>query len=222
VLLQQGRKHLQLVGGDAAAGKDVYFPKQQQQLLSQFEFPAVFMSASATLLFRWFFYPRELAKVRGYTSCFVVAVAVAVVVAVVVVVACLLVLYSMKQFGILPLQQGNSRDTACMQFGILQLQFGILPLQYDILPLQFDILPLQFGILPLEQVNSRRVHAVWYPATASDCRALVCSILLPCSGRYSGQRVHTLCQKCWQPQLFNALLVNTKKKRNVVIVLILC
>jgi hypothetical protein len=25
-------------------------------------------------------------------------------------------------------------------------------------------------------------------------------------GQYSGQRVHTLCQKCWPPQLFNALL----------------
>jgi hypothetical protein len=48
------------------------------------------------------FYPRELAKLRGYTSCFVVAV---------VVVACLLVLYgshARMQFGILPLQQGNS------------------------------------------------------------------------------------------------------------------
>jgi hypothetical protein len=30
--------------------------------------------------------------------------------------------------------------------------------------------------------------------------------ILPWSGRYSGQRVHTLCQKCWLPQLFNALL----------------
>jgi hypothetical protein len=50
-----------------------------------------------------YFYPQELAKLRGYTYCFVVVVvvavtvAVAVAVAVVAVVACLLVLYSMKQ-----------------------------------------------------------------------------------------------------------------------------
>jgi capsule polysaccharide modification protein KpsS len=46
------------------------------------------------------FYPRELAKFRGYTACFVV-------VAVVAVVACLHVLYSMKQFENLPLQRGT-------------------------------------------------------------------------------------------------------------------
>jgi hypothetical protein len=56
------------------------------------------------------FYPQEHAKHRGYTSCFVV---------VVVVVACLLVLYSMKQFKSLTLQQGSH---ACMHFGILPLQ----------------------------------------------------------------------------------------------------
>jgi hypothetical protein len=55
------------------------------------------------------FYPQELAKLLGYKSCFVVAVAVVVVV-VVVVVACLLVLYSMKQFDNLPLQQVNNRS----------------------------------------------------------------------------------------------------------------
>jgi hypothetical protein len=54
------------------------------------------------------FYPQELAKLLGYKSCFVVAVAVVVVV--VVVVACLLVLYSMKQFDNLPLQQVNNRS----------------------------------------------------------------------------------------------------------------
>jgi hypothetical protein len=83
------------------------------------------------------------------------------------------------QFGILPLQFGillQQFGILPLKFGILPLQFGILPLQFGILPLQFGILPLQFGILPLEQVNSRRVHAVWYPATASDCRALVCSL----------------------------------------------
>jgi hypothetical protein len=41
-------------------------------------------------LFKKDFYPRELAKLRGYTSCCVVAVAVAVVA----VLACLLVFYS--------------------------------------------------------------------------------------------------------------------------------
>jgi hypothetical protein len=48
---------------------------------------------------------------------------------------------------------------------------------------QFENLTLQqgsharmkFGILPRQQGNCRRVHAVWYPATESDCRALVCS-----------------------------------------------
>jgi hypothetical protein len=84
------------------------------------------------------FYPRELAKLCGYTSCFVVAVVgvgVGVGVAVVVVVAYLLVLYSMKQVENLPLQQGSHEL-------------------------------IQFGILPLQQGNSRRLHAVWYPATA--------------------------------------------------------
>jgi hypothetical protein len=79
------------------------------------------------------FYPRELAK-----SCFVVVV----VVVLFLVVACLLVLYSMKQFenvqqeshahiqvGILPLYCSKATTAACMQF-----------------------------------------------ATASDCRALVCSL----------------------------------------------
>jgi hypothetical protein len=56
-----------------------------------------------------------------YTSCFVVAVAVAVAVVVAVVVAGLLVLYSMKQVENLPLQQGSH---AHMLFGILPLQQG--------------------------------------------------------------------------------------------------
>jgi hypothetical protein len=60
-------------------------------------------------------------------------------------VACLLVLYSMKQFKNLPQQQGSH-------------------------------MRMQFGILPLQQDNSRHVHAVYYPATASDCRALVCNL----------------------------------------------
>jgi hypothetical protein len=54
-------------------------------------------------------YPRELAKLRGYTSCFVVAV------------ACLLVLYFMTQVENLPLQQGSH---ARMHPGILPLQQG--------------------------------------------------------------------------------------------------
>jgi hypothetical protein len=54
------------------------------------------------------FYPRELAKLRGYTSCFVVAV-----------VACLLVLYSLKQFDNPTMQQGSH---ARKQFGILPLK----------------------------------------------------------------------------------------------------
>jgi hypothetical protein len=56
-----------------------------------------------------YFYPRELAKLRGYIYCFVVAV------------ACLLVLYSIKQFVKLPLQHGSH---ARMQFGILPLHQG--------------------------------------------------------------------------------------------------
>jgi hypothetical protein len=55
---------------------------------------------------------------------------------VVAVVACLLVLYSLKQFDNMTLQQNSHAR-------------------------------MQFGILPLQQGNSRRVHAVWYPATAS-------------------------------------------------------
>jgi hypothetical protein len=49
---------------------------------------------------------------------------------------------------------------------------------------------LQFGILLLQQGNSRRVHSVWYPATASDCRALICSLRnCHCSGaKLSGLR----------------------------------
>jgi hypothetical protein len=59
------------------------------------------------------------------------------------------VLYSMKQFDILPLQHGRATAVAaCMHLGILPLQFGILPLQFGIQPLQFGFLPLQFGILP--------------------------------------------------------------------------
>jgi hypothetical protein len=83
-------------------------------------------------------YPRELAKLCGYTSCFVVAIAVAVAVAVA-------VLYSMKQFENLPLQQGSHAH----------MQFGILPLQLH----------------ALQQGNSHRIHAIWYPATALQMTA---------------------------------------------------
>jgi hypothetical protein len=145
-------------------------------------------------------------KLRGYTSCFIVVVAV---------VACLLVLYSMKQFENLPLTQGSH---ARMQFGILPLQQGnscrvhavwypaaasdcralvcslrncrcsraatCAPMQFENLPLtQGSHARMQFGILPLQQGNSCRVHAVWYPAAASDCRALVCSLRNCCCSR---------------------------------------
>jgi hypothetical protein len=33
--------------------------------------------------------------------------------------------HTRMQFGILPLQQGNSRAAACMQFGILPLQVAV-------------------------------------------------------------------------------------------------
>jgi hypothetical protein len=42
-------------------------------------------------------------------------------------------------------------------------QFENLPLQ------QGSHARMQFGILPLQQGNSRCVHTVWYPATASYC-----------------------------------------------------
>jgi hypothetical protein len=76
------------------------------------------------------------AKLCGYTSCFVVAA---------VVVACLLVLYSLKQFGILSLQVAvwYPATAAWQQPPSLVSQW-------------------QFGILPLQQGNSRRVD----PATA--------------------------------------------------------
>jgi hypothetical protein len=101
----------------------------------------------------------------------------------------------MKQFDNLTLQQGSH---ARMQFGILPLQqFGILLLQVAVWypatvsgqqpPRACSLLSChckwQFGILPLQQGNSRHVHAVWYPASASDCRALVCSLRnCPCRG----------------------------------------
>jgi hypothetical protein len=79
----------------------------------------------------------SLQSSRGYTSCFVVAVAVAVAVVVIVVVV-----------------------VACMLVLYSIKQVENLPLQ------QGSHERMQFGILPLQQGNSRRVHAVWYPATA--------------------------------------------------------
>jgi hypothetical protein len=106
----------------------------------------------------------SLQSSAGYmiTSCFFVAVAV----------VCLLVLYSMKQFNNLTLQQGNQ---ARMQFGILPLQQGnsrrVHAVWYPVTAsgsLVSCHCKWQFGILPLQQGNSRRrVHAVWYPATAA-------------------------------------------------------
>jgi hypothetical protein len=98
-------------------------------------------------------------------TCFVVAV-------VVVVAACLLVLCSLKQFGILPLQQGNNRRVHAVWYPAIASG-----------SLESCHCKWQFGILPLQQGSSRRVHAVWYPATASDCRTLVCSLRnCHCSG----------------------------------------
>jgi hypothetical protein len=92
------------------------------------------------------FFTRESLQFRGYASCFVVvAVAVAAV-------ACLLVLYSIKQFVKLPLQQGSH---ASMQFGMLPLHQGSSVhscMQFVILPLQQGSSAhscMQFGILPL-------------------------------------------------------------------------
>jgi hypothetical protein len=101
-----------------------------------------------------------------YTSYFVVAVVVAVVV-----VACLLVLYSLRQFDNLTLQQGSY---ARMQFCILPLQQGnsrhVHAVWYPATaagqqpPRACSLVSCyckwQFGILPLQ-------GAVWYPATAS-------------------------------------------------------
>jgi hypothetical protein len=81
------------------------------------------------------------AKLRGYTSCFVVAVAVAVAVAVVV--ASLLVLYSMMQVENLPLQQGSHAR------------------------MQFSILPLQQGNSRCVHAVWYPATAVWYPATGA-------------------------------------------------------
>jgi hypothetical protein len=39
---------------------------------------------------------------------------------------------------------------------------------------------MQFGILPLQQGNSRRVHAVWYPATAAGQQPPRACSLLSC------------------------------------------
>jgi hypothetical protein len=121
-------------------------------------------------------------------SCFVAAaVAVAVV-------ACLLVLYSIKQFDNLPLQQGIRE---CMQFGICHcstvtaecvhalwypatavrllqsacMRFGILPLQYSYcrVPLQYSYCRVRTCILVschCSKVTAECVHAVWYPTIA--------------------------------------------------------
>jgi hypothetical protein len=101
---------------------------------------------------------------RGYTSCFVVVAVVA---------ACLLVLYSMKQFENLPLHCSISATHA----------YSLVSCHYSSATAAAC---MQFGILPLQQCNSRRMHAVWYPAPTAvqqppracrlvscDCRALV-------------------------------------------------
>jgi hypothetical protein len=95
------------------------------------------------------FYPRELAKLCGYTSCFVVSV-------VVVVVACLLVLYSMNQFENLPLQQGSHE---LMQFGSLPLQQG------NSRRVHAPRYPATAVWYPANAVW-HPATAVWYPATA--------------------------------------------------------
>jgi hypothetical protein len=80
-----------------------------------------------------------------------------------------------------------TRESLQSSAGIhLALLLLLLLLLHVCLFCSFENLPLQqgshacmqFGILPMQQGNSRRrrVHAVWYPATASDCRALVGSL----------------------------------------------
>jgi hypothetical protein len=68
----------------------------------------------------------------------------------------LLVLYSIKQFENLPCAPAVWYPATALQQGSHARR--------------------QFGNLPLQQDNSRRVHAVWYPVTANDCRSLVCSL----------------------------------------------
>jgi hypothetical protein len=91
-------------------------------------------------------YPREVAKLRGYTSCSVVAVAV----------TGLLVLYLMKQVENLPLQQGIH---ARMQFGILPLQQGnsrsVHAVWYPATAVWYPATAVWYP-----------ATAVWYPATA--------------------------------------------------------
>jgi hypothetical protein len=103
------------------------FPKKKPPVFFK-EFIAARISSRVSYFSSSSFLPARACKAptQRYTSCFVVAV----------VVAGLIVLYSMKQFDNLTLQQGSHAR-------------------------------MQFGILPLQQGNSRRVHAVWYPATAS-------------------------------------------------------
>jgi hypothetical protein len=109
----------------------------------------------------FYFYPRELAKLHGYTSCFVV-----------VAVAFLLVLYSMKQFENLPLQQGSLPATrACSLVSCHCTAAGLQPPRACSLVschcrwLQSTC--MQFEKLPLQQGSDVRTHAVWKPDTAA-------------------------------------------------------
>jgi hypothetical protein len=103
------------------------------------------------------FYPRELAKLRGYTSCFVVACLLG-----------LLVLCSMKQFKNLPLHQGRIINCMCActcsllschwsrATAAVCLQFGILPLHCS---RATAAVCMQLGIRPL-QVTAEHLYAV--------------------------------------------------------------
>jgi hypothetical protein len=99
------------------------------------------------------------------------------------------------QFGILPLQQGNSHRVHTVWYPATAVGQQS-PCACSLVSCHCSratvTVCMQFGILPLQQGNSRsvhavwypataagqhpRVHAVWYPATASDCRALVCNL----------------------------------------------
>jgi hypothetical protein len=84
---------------------------------------------------------------------FVVVAAVAAVTAVAAV-ACLPVLYWIKQFENLPLQQGSHA----------RMQFDILPLQQAFMhAVWYPATALQW----LQQGSGVRIHAVWEPATAA-------------------------------------------------------
>jgi hypothetical protein len=84
-------------------------------------------------------------------------------------VVCLLVLYSIKQFVKLPLQQGSSAHS-CMQFGILPLQQGSIA--------------VRIRACSLVSCQCITVTAVWEPAAEAGQRhAHTCSLRTCCCSR---------------------------------------